>query len=310
MKAILEQIDRVILESRGDYYWVSLPFNKSTAASLSRGRLEGLKGVSGSRSILDWWFGGGKAALRMERRRADQSNSLMSVSGMRVKDFIVNDLEVMQRLMDQPSFGTTLSKFVHNYIKPRQSKLGRRYISLVSPYLEDRKLYRFLDRYKTSSEISDWIDLIDTTQPVHHFAWIIEKSIAAFARKSGNEEDADALRDALESKIDDVVRDAIKGMKNQYAAAEDEYVVAGGALEVPKGSDLFVFAPRLSDRAERLYIQWRDGVESKEIDMLLSIRGGADFKDRANAEDLVDRFGLDNKYSVSFVSDADEIPRG
>jgi len=234
----------------------------------------------------------------------------MSVSGMRVKDFIVNDLEVMQRLMDQPSFGTTLSKFVHNYIKPRQSKLGRRYISLVSPYLEDRKLYRFLDRYKTSSEISDWIDLIDTTQPVHHFAWIIEKSIAAFARKSGNEEDADALRDALESKIDDVVRDAIKGMKNQYAAAEDEYVVAGGALEVPKGSDLFVFAPRLSDRAERLYIQWRDGVESKEIDMLLSIRGGADFKARANAEDLVDRFGLDNKYSVSFVSDADEIPRG
>ena len=292
-------VRRMVKSSDGDHIWLVARLDEDHVMNLAEGFLEGLEGVSGTRSIVDWHFQTGKCVLKMDRDAVFRKNpNLMRVKDLEPEDFLADDLKVLQRLFDRQNFGVALSVFLQNYISNGSS----RFIGQNTRYFQKNSLYRFVDGFSSARDISSDVDL--NSDPISGMEELVVRTLYEFSKTLGEPDESLLTMDR--SGLAKDINGSLNHIQGMYASEEDEYIIGDEYFELPVDSDMFIGIADFSENLERVYQEWKQGVETREVEGLYSARK-RDFDQRRNVEELVDRYGLDIRYDVRFVSDQEEI---
>jgi len=312
MKKLLENID-VLLEDSfdasdvpSDFYMVFYldPGRKSDRLEqLAKGKLEGVKGISGSSMIvIDFLPNGRNAILKMDGDTVVKRNPISRVMYSNHHYLMSNDMFAIRRLFNvsatDPSSArasaiiTILHDFTREYKNDYHSREGK-----VAFYVKT-EMWRIKKELKKESE---------PVNSVREMAKLIHRVTEYLsASKGGLDFDVRDWEKHLHKAIKDIGRDYAK---------EAEWILKDETLIVPKGSTLMIGLSNYTDKVEALYQEWKElkgsskGPEDIDSDRMLQLASHKYWFEKREAMDAaIDDYGLDRRYRIRFV-DIESIKR-
>ena len=263
---------------------------------LSNMKLEGLTGISDKNDIGFHWLGVARdAMLIMDGKEVVEQNKLSRILYGNPNYFLSNKMAMAKRIFMKSSGTMGDSNLLHNLLEyiflamGKAGKIDKRSVDYTAAY----QSYAHV-AYKKQTGISSSKDLVK---------WI--RKAGEVLRKENAERDwpnhnlmnvVDDFEKLSDKEIENGIYDGFKLIGNTYGS-EGEWVVKNDYLKVPKGSFLFILAPKAAIKdMERLK------KEKPEQYNILKTLGHYDFAEKWSK--LIEEFnkaGIFKKYNVKFI---------
>lgn len=261
---------------------------------LRRGKLRGLKGISGSREIItDWLHVGRNAALVMDSQKVFAENDILRVNYADPDALLENSMSAIYRL-----FNRSHNRLGHMGLMQNIFRYFITEISTVDVAMgQELRYYGFETQvadYYAEKQQSEEDFRISTLDELTDF--IIE-AMSAVADGGGRWRShlSGMFSDVDRAKIQGAVRQAVMNIGTIYSS-ESEWIVKNDVFSVPKGSVMLILADK---RAIAKYDDWLKQPDGYKF--MPSLRFGLERLD--HTLDVIRKYDLEDRYTVKMIDE-------
>lgn len=305
MKALLEQIDVLIEDSYGvsdipsNFYLVfnfDADRNPDRLKQLAKGKIEGVKGISGSNQIvLEFVPVGRNAVLKMDGKRVIRDNNLSRVMYDNPHYLMSKDMNALKRLLNKD--------LSHDDQSVRKSTIS----SILDPIL--RAYSR--DYHSPEGKIAMFIKSYDfeILKETPDRAINSIKDLARHLKRVTDKIASDKKRE-LPFSLSDWERELTKAVQQiaDTYKKEAEWLVKDDVFDVPAGSTLMIGVRDFDEETEELYREWKrrkesgEGPEGLSSDFIRELgRHKYWFEKQYEREKAVEDYNLEDRYRIRFI---------